>query len=107
MIRNGLPPSISTWAQECGRAGRDGQQLSAYILYLDDDIQNVGFWAKDIASQHCSNDINDSVKLFSDALPFSYCHWSGKCRHKVLVACLVKPKICLALPVVVMLVKWN
>ena len=74
VIRNRLPPSISAWAQECRRAGRDGQQSSAYILYSDNDIQNVGFWARDMARQHHSNDINDSAKVFSDALPFSYSH---------------------------------
>ena len=85
VIRNGLPPSISAWAQECGRAGRDGQQSSAYILYSDNDIQHVGFWARDMAKQHRSDDIHDSATLFSDALPFSYSHLAGKCRRKVLV----------------------
>ena len=85
VIRNGLPPSISAWAQECGRAGRDGQQSSAYILYSDNDIQHVGFWARDMAKQHRSDDIHDCATLFSDALPFSYSHLAGKCRRKVLV----------------------
>jgi hypothetical protein len=39
-----------------------------------------------MARQHRSTDINDSAKLFSNALPFSYSHLSGKCRHKVLVS---------------------
>ena len=85
VIRNGLPPSVSAWAQECGRAGRDGQQSSAYILYSDNDIQHVGFWARDMANQHRSDDIRDSAQLFSDALPFSYSHLAGKCRCKILV----------------------
>ena len=45
VIRNGLPPSMSAWAQEYGRAGRDGKQAHAYILYSDNDIQHVGYWA--------------------------------------------------------------
>lgn len=49
VIRNGLPPSVSAWAQEFGRAGRDGNHSSAYILYSDNDIQYVGFWARDMA----------------------------------------------------------
>ena len=85
MIRNGLPPSISAWAQECGRAGRDGKQASAYILYCDNDIQHVGFWARDMAKQHRPTDISDSANQFSKALPFSYAHLAGICRRKVLV----------------------
>lgn len=85
VIRNGLPSSVSAWAQEFGRAGRDGNQSSAYILYSDNDIQHVGFWARDMAKQHRSNDINDSAKQFSDALPFCYSYLAGKCRRKVLI----------------------
>ena len=44
-IGNGLPPSISAWAQEFRRTGRDGKQSYAYILFSDNDIQHVGFWA--------------------------------------------------------------
>ena len=85
VIRNGLPPSVSAWAQEFGRAGRDGNHSSAYILYSDNDIQHVCFWATDMAKQHRSNDINDSAKQFNDALPFCYSHLAGKCRRKVLI----------------------
>ena len=55
VIRNGLPPSISAWAQEYGRAGRDGKQSYAYILYSDNDIHHVGFWARGMAKQHRPN----------------------------------------------------
>ena len=44
VIRNGLPPSVSAWAQEFGR---DGNNSSAYS---DNDIQHVGFWARDMAN---------------------------------------------------------
>ena len=49
VIRNGLSPSISAWVQEFRRAGRDGKQSYAYILFSDNDIQHVGFWARDMA----------------------------------------------------------
>ena len=74
VIRNGLPPSISAWVQEFGRAGRDGKQSYAYILFSDNDIQHVGFWAIDMARQHRPSDIDDSAHQFSAALPFSYAH---------------------------------
>ena len=85
VIRNGLPPSMSAWAQEYGRAGRDGKQAHAYILYCDNDIQHVGFWARDMARQHRSSDINNSVHQFSLALPFSYAHLAAICRRKLLL----------------------
>ena len=85
IIRNGLPPSINAWAQEFGRAGRDGKQSYAYILFSDNDIQHVGFWARDMARQHRPSDIDDSAHQFSAALPFSYAHLAGLCRRKLLL----------------------
>ena len=49
VFRNGLPPSISAWAQELGRAGRDGEKAEAHIFYCDEDIHHVGFWSGDLA----------------------------------------------------------
>jgi len=85
VIRNGLPPSMSAWAQEYGRAGRDGKQAHAYILYSDNDIQHVGYWARDMARQHRSSDISNSAQQFSLALPFSYAHLAGICRRTILL----------------------
>ena len=62
VVRNGLPPSIAAWAQEYGRAGRDGKQSYAYILYSDSDINHVGFWARDMAKQHRHDDIQNSAR---------------------------------------------
>ena len=85
VIRNGLPPSISAWTQEYGRAGRDGKQSYAYILYADNDIHHVGFWARDMARQHRQNDIHNSAEQFSYVLPFTHAHLAGNCRRKLLV----------------------
>ena len=85
VIRNGLPPSISAWAQEYGRAGRNGKLAHGYILYCDNDIQHVGFWARDMARQHRSSEINDSAHQFSLALPFVYVHLAAICRRKLLL----------------------
>ena len=85
IIRNGLPPSMSAWAQEYGRAGCDGSDLSTYILYSDNDIHHVGFWAHGMAQQHRSSDIDDVAQQFSFALPFCYAHLAGKCRTKILL----------------------
>ena len=59
------------------------QLFTLHIVF--NDIQHVGFWARDMAKQHCSNDINDSAEQFSDALPFCYSHLAGKCRRIILV----------------------
>ena len=84
VICNGLPPPISAWAQEFGKAGRDGKQSYDYILFSDNDIQHVGFWARDVAKQHHPSDIEESIHQFSAALPFSYAHLAGLCRRKLL-----------------------
>lgn len=85
VIRNGLPPSVAAWAQVYSRAGRDGNQSYAYILYSDNDIHHVGFWARGMAKQHCPNDIDDVAQQFSNALPFCYSHLAGKCRRRILL----------------------
>ena len=38
VVRNGVPESMLSWAQELGRAGRDGSQACATILYHRSDI---------------------------------------------------------------------
>ena len=65
VIRNGLPPSISAWAQELGRAGRDGQYAEAHIFYCDEDIHHVGFWSGDLARHNRSNEINHTSTNFT------------------------------------------
>ena len=85
VIRNGLPPSISAWAQELGRAGRDGNYSEAHIFYCDEDIHHIGFWSGDLARQNRINEISDTSKNFSEAMQFCYSHLSGRCRRKVLV----------------------
>ena len=53
---------LHAWAQEFGRAGRDGKQSYAYIFYNDNDIQHVGYWARDMARQHRPSDIDDAAQ---------------------------------------------
>lgn len=85
VVRNGLPPSLSAWVQEYGRAGRDGKQSAAYVLYSDNDIHHVGFWARGMAKQHRPSDIDDTARQFSDGLPFCYAHMAGRCRRKFIL----------------------
>ena len=46
VIRNGVPESISAWVQESGRAGRDGGNATATIVYEESDTDHAGAWIK-------------------------------------------------------------
>ena len=35
IMRHGVPESLSSWLQELGRAGRDGNPAQAYIFYAE------------------------------------------------------------------------
>ena len=48
MIRNGVPESMLSCAQELGRAGRDGFQATARILYKQSDISHANAWGAKI-----------------------------------------------------------
>ena len=93
------------WAQEYGRAGRDGNQSYAYILYSDNDIHHVGFWARGMAKQHRPNDIDDVAQQFSDAVPFCYAHLAGNAGAESCFSRLMKMLfICDAQKIVLMFV---
>jgi len=63
VILNGFSPSI--WTQEYSPAGQDDNETYAYILYSDNDIQYIGYWAYNMARQHRSSYINSSAQQFS------------------------------------------
>ena len=44
VIRNGVPESILSWAEELGRAGRDGSQACAILLYHKTDMAHANPW---------------------------------------------------------------
>ena len=44
VIRNGVPESMLSWTQELGRAGRDGYQATATIIYQQSDISHANAW---------------------------------------------------------------
>ena len=81
VIQRGLPPDLSSWVQEIGRAGRDGLLATACIVYSDDDIQHLCYWLCNGDKWH-----NSSIAIdFSKALKFSYTHLARKCRHEVVL----------------------
>ena len=82
VIRNGVPESMLSWAQELGRAGRDGQQACATILYRKSDISHANSWIL--------NNLSDQDKCkrilagFSDSWRYVNAHLSGTCRRRLL-----------------------
>ena len=44
VIRNGVPESMLCWAHKLGRAGRDGHQSSATIIYRKSDLSHANPW---------------------------------------------------------------
>ena len=44
IIRYGVPESLSSWLQELGRAGHDGNPAQAYIFYAERDTDNACAW---------------------------------------------------------------
>ena len=47
IIRHGVPESLSSWLQELGRAGRDGNPAEAYIFYDERDTDNACAWIRE------------------------------------------------------------
>ena len=46
VIRNGVPESVVSWAQELGRAGRDGKPATATVLYRKTDLRHANVWRR-------------------------------------------------------------
>ena len=81
VVRHGLPPDLSSWVQEFGRAGRDKLPATACIVYSEDDIQHLCYWLCN-GDKQCNSSIATS---FSKALTFSYAHLARKCHHEVVL----------------------
>ena len=56
IIRYGVPENICSWAQELGRAGRDGNPAKATIFYSATNIEHGGAWIKGHLNnqEHCT-----------------------------------------------------
>ena len=83
VIRNGVPESMLSWAQELGRAGRDGKQACATILYRKSDISHANSWILNNLSDQ--NRCKQILSGFSDSWRYVNAHLSGMCRRRLLM----------------------
>ena len=83
IIRNGVPESMLSWAQELSRAGRDGHQACATILYRKSDISHANTWILNNLSDQdrCKRILSG----FSDSWRYVNAHLSGMCRRRLLM----------------------
>ena len=47
IIRLGVPENICSWAQELGRAARNGQSAVATVFYSMSDVDHGGAWVRE------------------------------------------------------------
>ena len=78
VIRNGVPESMASWAQELGRGGRDGEQAHATILYRSTDISHTNAWILNNLSNKAR--CNHVLACFLDSWKYVNAHLAGKCR---------------------------
>jgi len=83
VVRSGVPESILSWAQELGRAGRDGQQACVTILYRRSDISHANAWILNNLSneERCRHILSN----FSESWRFVNANLAGVCRRRLLL----------------------
>jgi ATP-dependent DNA helicase RecQ len=83
VVRNGAPESILSWTQELGRAGRDGKQACATILYHRSDIAHANPWV--LNNIGCKERCSEILSAFSKSWKYVQAHLSGLCRRRSLL----------------------
>ena len=84
VIRNSVPESMLSWAQELGRAGRDGQQACDTILYRKSDISHANSWILNNLSYY-QDKYKRILADFSDSWQYVNAHLSGTRHRKLLM----------------------
>ena len=81
MIRNGIPESMLSWTQELGRAGRDGYQAAATIIYQQSEISHANAWVLNSLSK--KDRCQHILRKFSMSWRYVQSHLAGVCRRRM------------------------
>ena len=83
IIRYGVPENMCSWAQELGRAGRDGLPSRATIFYSMSHTEHAGAWIKGNLRNipYCSRILEE----FSNSWTYVMADLACKCRRQVLL----------------------
>ena len=83
IVRNGVPENILSWVQELGRAGRDGKESWATILFRKGDVSYANAWILNNLSNRTRCD--QILSGFADSWRYVYAHLAGLCRRKMIL----------------------
>ena len=83
VIRYGVPQSLTSWAQELGRAGRDGHPAIATIYYSMNNTNHAMAWTRDHVSnaEYCKQLLDG----FASSWNYVMADLAGKCRREMLL----------------------
>ena len=83
VIRYGVPESLTSWAQELGRAGRDGHPAKATIYYSMNNTNHAMAWTRDHVgnAEYCKQ----LLEGFANSWKYVMADLAGKCRREILL----------------------
>ena len=83
VIRYGVPESLTTWAQELGRAGRDGCPAIATIYYCMNNTDHAMAWIRNHIgnAEYCKQ----LLEGFVSSWKYVMADLAGKCRREILL----------------------
>ena len=81
VVRYGVPESLTSWAQELGRAGRDGHPATATIYYSMGNTNHAMAWIRDHVgnADYCKQ----LLEGFSSSWKYVMADLAGKCRREI------------------------
>ena len=81
IVRYSVPESLTSWAQELGRAGRDGHPVTASIYYSMDNTIHAMAWIRDHVgnADYCKQ----LLEGFSNSWKYVMANLAGKCQCEI------------------------
>ena len=83
IVRYGVPDNICNWAQELGRAGRNGERARATIFYCLSNTDHAGAWVRDHIHnpQHVTRVLNEFSSCWQYVVSSSWYAATPFCRR--------------------------